>query len=241
MNVASTVASESEATDQDGLFAELEALSTATSNLNTSRTEAVSAWETKPRQRFDFSIWMVSLIVLLIFLAGMFTERFVRILEGSRRSDVSIKEKATSQIADGELTGRIAYRTKQNESQPDRGARILLFPQQRLGEVKLSVVGFRPADAASDQTIANAALKAMGGGAATANEAGLFQLPIEAGTYRLLVLSHFQPREELVNDPAVATLLSEYFDNPNELLGRVQYQLSTIRIKGTGDVWDHSF
>ncbi|MEI8020350.1 MAG: hypothetical protein WCH39_19265, partial [Schlesneria sp.] len=112
---------------------------------------------------------------------------------------------------------------------------------QRTGELKLSVVGFRPADSAADQLVANAAMKALGGAAATVDDHGGYRLPIEAGSYRMLVLSHFQPRPDGDADPALDKLLSEYFEKPEDLLGRVQHQFSPLRIKGTGDTWDHSF
>jgi hypothetical protein len=105
----------------------------------------------------------------------------------------------------------------------------------------LSIVGFRPADEPSDQLVANAALKALGGAGATVDAEGNYKLPIEAGSYRVLVLSHFQPRDESATDPALDKLLTEYFDKSEELLGRVQFQFAPLRIKGTTDVLDHSF
>ena len=186
---------------------------------------------------------MKSAVVLLIFLAGMLTERFVRVLEGIGipRPTPTGSDSVKQNVSEGELTGRISYKTRDGESQPDRGARILVFPQKREGDLKLSVIGFRPADKAADQQVATAALKALGGSAASVDEQGVFRLPIEAGSYRILVLSHFQPRDDSPNDPALDKLLAEYFDKPGELLGRVQHQFSVLKIKGKGDVWDHSF
>jgi hypothetical protein len=118
---------------------------------------------------------------------------------------------------------------------------VLVFPQQRTGEVKLSTVGFRPADSATDQLVADAALKALGGGAASVSEQGTFQLPINAGSYHLLIISHYQAGDRPAPNQAMSKLLAEYFDKPDELIGKVQYQFSTLRIKGSGDIFDHSF
>jgi hypothetical protein len=56
-----------------------------------------------------------------------------------------------------------------------------------------------------------------------------------------LLLSHFQPQVAAETDPALDKFLSEYFDLPAALLGRVQHQFSPLRIKGMADVRDHSF
>lgn len=177
-------------------------------------------------------------LALVMFITGMLTERFTRLFEG-RASTTSTTEKKP--VVDNLLSGRITYKTKEGESQPDRGARILVFPQTRSGQIKLSVVGFRPADGPEDQAVANATLKALGGAAATVSEDGRYQLPIEAGTYRVLVLSHYQPRDDSPAEPDLDKLLNEYFDKPAELLGKIQFRFAPLRVKGTGDIWDHSF
>jgi hypothetical protein len=108
--------------------------------------------------------------------------------------------------------------------------------------VKLPVTGFRPADGEADAKVAAAALKALGGAMATADEQGRFRLDLAAGSYRILVLSHFQSRAESeAIDPDITKLLSAYFDKPTDLLGRVKHHFAPLRVKGTGDVWDHAF
>lgn len=184
--------------------------------------------------------WMTA----LAFVAGMLFERFVKVLESPRAAPAAtaVKPEEGSTLASTELTGRITYKSADGSSQPDRGSRILAFPQQRDGELKLSVVGFRPADAAADAKVAAAALQALGGALATADDSGQYRLDVPAGSYHLLILSHFQPRDEQNQvDPALHKLLTEYFDQPDTLLGRAQYEFGPIRIKGTGDVRDHSF
>lgn len=181
------------------------------------------------------------LICAALFVAGMLTERFVRILEVGWPTSQGVVTSQTDPLPVSELTGRILYKTAEGGSQPDRGARLILFPAERVGTVKLSSVGFRPADSPADQGVADAAIKALGGTAATTDERGEFRVEVEAGAYQLLILSHFQPRSEGEVNPTLEKLLQEYFDRPAEVLGRVQFQFSPIRIKGAGDQWDHSF
>jgi hypothetical protein len=190
------------------------------------------------------SLPQVSIMIALGFIAGMLFERFMKVLEAPRTSTAtsSASTEGTESAAVSQLTGRITYKSADGSSQPDRGARIIAFPQQREGESKLSVVGFRPADGTTDAKVAAATLQALGGGVATADEAGKFRLDVPAGTYQLLVLSHFQSRDESETvDAELRKLLTTYFDKPDDLLGRVKFNFGPLRVKGTGDVWDHSF
>lgn len=181
----------------------------------------------------------------LVFLAGMLFERFVNVLEGLSSSSAELptaETVVTEPDVVSQVTGRVTYKSPDGTSLPDRGARIIAFPNSRDGEVRLSVVGFRPADSEADARIAAAALEALGGAQASADETGQFRLNIPAGTYQLLILSHFQSRDEgQPIDPDLQKLLADYFENPKDLLGRVKYEFAPLRVKGTGDVRDHSF
>lgn len=185
----------------------------------------------------------VVLMLAVAFVAGMLFERFVKVLEALRSSSPTAKPVSDEQPnAVSQVTGRITYKSADGTSQPDRGARIIAFPLQRDGEAKLSVVGFRPSDGDADAKLAAATLRALGGALTTADEAGQFRLDVPAGTYQLLVLSHFQSRDDKEPvDPALTKLLGTYFDKPDALLGRIQHTFGPLRVKGTGDVWDHSF
>ncbi len=240
-NASLTAPSEKGIAGERGLLAELAALSDGLPAVDFAQSKTFEPAPTYRNRRLEASPLKTSLMLLVPFVAGMLTERFVRIFERQGRVEVVSPEAVKQELADNELTGRITFKSKEGESQPDRGARVIVFPQQRLGDVKLSVIGFRPADSAADQLVANAAIKALGGAAATVDDRGGYRLPIEAGLYRILVLSHFQPRPDEDADPALDKLLSEYFDKPEDLLGRVQHQFSPLRIKGTGDTWDQSF
>ena len=191
------------------------------------------------------SLPQASLLIVLAFIAGMMFERFVKVLE-SFRSTSSTTTTANSEAnpapTASSVTGRITYKSADGTSQPDRGARIIAFPVQREGEAMLSVVGFRPADGDVDARLAAATVRALGGALASADESGQFRLEVPAGTYQLLVLSHFQLRaDNEPADPALVKLLTSFFDKPTELVGRVSYFFGPLKVKGTGDVWDHSF
>lgn len=191
------------------------------------------------------SIPGTAMVIVLAFLAGMLFERFVKVLETWRAGPaVSTGEVTDAQANEAAtlVTGRITYKSADGSSQPDQGARLIAFPLQREGEAKLPVTGFRPVDSDIDARIAAAALKALGGGFATADDGGLFHLDLPAGSYQLLVLSHFQAGGDTqAIDPGVRKFLALYFDKPEELLGRVKYDFSPLRVKGTGDVRDHAF
>jgi hypothetical protein len=142
------------------------------------------------------------------------------------------------------LTGRITYKLPGGGSSPDEGARVLVFPQQRKGEAKLTVTGLRAADSPADFRIAVAGMRALGGDVARINEAGNYEAALQdAGTYHVLVLSHYVARsEDEPIDKALRSLLESYFDRPDTLLGRVAYHFSRLRYQGEGSqILDHTF
>ena len=230
---------------EQSLLAELASLAPAI-EADRSATAAPARTDHDRRSiRIRSSIPRISLMIGIVFVAGMLFERFVKLLEfqsppSSNASSVPNDEqqaKSTSQV-----TGRITYKSADGSSQPDRGARIIAFPQQRTGEVKLSAVGFRPADGEADAKIAATTIQALGGAMTTADEAGQYRLDVPAGTYQLLILSHFQSRDEQATiDPNMLKLLATCFDKPADLLGRIKYDFGPLKVKGTGDVRDQSF
>ncbi|MCH8242571.1 MAG: hypothetical protein IH897_08175 [Planctomycetes bacterium] len=142
------------------------------------------------------------------------------------------------------VKGRITYKNDEGDSRPDRKARVLVFPQQREGQRKLDITGFRGGDAAEDFRSAAAAFHALGGGASVVNDDGSFEISLPAaGTYHILVLSNYQPRDtDETTDGPLMNLLAQYFDRPEQLLGRVAYHFGQVRYKGAEPVlWDHSF
>jgi len=142
------------------------------------------------------------------------------------------------------LTGRITYKLPGGGSSPDEGARVLVFPQQRKGEAKLTVTGLRAADSPGDFQNAVAGMRALGGDVARIDEAGNYEATLQdAGTYHVLVLSHYVARsEDEPIDKALQSLLEAYFDRPGALLGRVAYHFSRLRYQGEGSqILDHTF
>lgn len=146
--------------------------------------------------------------------------------------------------AGAKLSGRITYVTQSGDSRPDRGARVIVFPPQRAGSAKLSVVGFRAADETADMQVAAASLKALGGAVAIVGDDGTYSLSVPGpGEYQVLVLSHFQPREsDKQTSGRLRSLLESYFDRPDQLLGLLDYHHTQVRHKGAdAEIWDYSF
>lgn len=142
------------------------------------------------------------------------------------------------------VRGRITFQTDSGDRRPDRGARVLLLPEKRAGTTKLAVTGFRSADADADGQVAAAGLRALGGDVAIVDNAGNFEsAALTPGTYRILALSHFQPRDDRAAiEPSVKALLESYFDKPEQLLGKCRYQLAELKVSGQEPaLWDHLF
>lgn len=243
-NGASSVARE------QSLFAELASLAPPDQPAVASRNGSQREEEASVSLRADTrafrsrpSVSRTTFAVLALFVGGMFVERFTRIIESLNPSmPPPVGQPAPADEISSEVTGRITIQSAEGESQPDRGARLIILPAERTGEVKLPVTGFRPADGEADAKVAAAALKALGGALATADEQGRFHLDLPAGSYRILVLSHFQSRDESeAIDAAITRQLADYFDKPTDLIGRVKFHFAPLRVKGTGDVWDHAF
>jgi hypothetical protein len=120
---------------------------------------------------------------------------------------------------------------------------VLVIPDKRPGEVRLLSVGFRAADQPADRQFATAAIAALGGGFAIANEQGEFSISLSsAGEYRIVVCSGQPAAADAVTDPKSTTALSEFFLQPVEVIGRVRHTSADITYRGTAAVlWDHSF
>ena len=146
------------------------------------------------------------------------------------------------------VRGRITYQTESGERRPDRGSRVLLLPEKRVGTTKLPVTGFRATDADTltdaDSKLAAASLHALGGDVATVDDAGNFESSaLPPGTYRILALSHFQRRDDRAPiEPELKGLLDSYFDKPEQLLGKCRYQIDKVKVSGNEPApWDYSF
>jgi len=141
------------------------------------------------------------------------------------------------------IPGRITYHTADGSSLPDRGARVLVLPREREGVAKLSAVGFRAGDDPNDFRLAQAAVQALGGDFAIADDGGQFTLHLtNPGTFQLIVLSRATERGDAVIEPEVLRLLTAYFDQPAQFLGKTKAHFEQVRYRGTGtEIWDHAF
>ncbi|MCH7987692.1 MAG: hypothetical protein IID46_00925 [Planctomycetes bacterium] len=157
-------------------------------------------------------------------------------VQGSLESSQSTRKPA--------LTGQITYKTEEGISRADAKARVIVFPQSREGQVKLSVVGFRAADEETDFRVVAAAFRELGGDAAVVDEKGDFVISLpKAGAYQILVLSNHLSREKDKEIPtALRELLEQYFDRPDSLLGRVLFYFGPVRYQGEkAETWYYSF
>jgi len=132
------------------------------------------------------------------------------------------------------LTGTITYLTADGQTRPDEGARVLVLPEERSGSSRLPVVGFRVDAAEVDVRLARAALRELGGDFAVADAQGRYEIRLPAaGTYDVLMISRYQPRDaDLPLTDSVEALLPVWFDRPSQLIGQVQYRLSSLLYQG---------
>lgn len=169
--------------------------------------------------------------------------------EATRRGDSGVEEEGTSQTAQTAhkhaVAGRITFRTREGNSQPDAGATVILLPVSRSSSVKLPIIGFRPADHQEDRDVARASVRALGGDVCPVGTDGRFAAELEqSGNYHVLVLSHFQQRadEDVRLSENVKTVLLDYFDRPEQLPGRRRYHLGYVYYRGEEtEIWDYSF
>jgi len=76
------------------------------------------------------------------------------------------------------------------------------------------------------------------------DESGNFEVTsLKPGTYRVLALSHFQPRDERESlDAALKAILDNFFDRSEQLLGKCGYHLGELKVTGKQtELWDYSF
>ncbi|QDU41520.1 hypothetical protein Mal4_58880 [Maioricimonas rarisocia] len=142
------------------------------------------------------------------------------------------------------LTGRVTYLTADGQTRPDEGARVLVLPEERSGSSRLPVVGFRVGAAEVDVRLARAALRELGGDFTVADSEGRYEIRLpDAGNYDVLMISRYQPRDaDLPLTDSVEQLLPVWFDRPSQLIGQVQYRLSSLLYRGEVPATrDHTF
>jgi hypothetical protein len=239
----------------------------ALANVSTARDPAVEQAEVDSQPLFNgrsslakparhrISLAWVVVIAWLAFVVGFVAGRWDRNPAGNSiaKNEPDRKAPAANGLSgdpfanktnDIAVRGRITFLTQSGERRPDRGARVLLLPEKREGSAKLSVVGFRSADDDTDAQVAAAGLRALGGDVAVVDDNGNFEIPsLKPGTYRIVALSHFQSRDEKTTiEPQVKSLLDNYFDRSEQLLGKCRYHLDQLKASGQRtELWDFSF
>lgn len=189
-----------------------------------------------------------ALIAGMVFgsLGGAWWSRRAEKADGAAVQAATIAPRASGENSTPEaaLRGRISYKDRDGKRLPDAGAMLLVLPASRLGEVKLSAVGFRPGDGPVDRAVSAAGMAALGGGVAFANDEGEYSLTLAAnGDYSVVVLSHFASREkDGPPDPAADRLVKQFLDATTSFWGRRQTHLDSFHFDGhTPVVLDHLF
>jgi len=142
------------------------------------------------------------------------------------------------------VAGRVTYLSDAGSSQPDTGAVVILLPAYRNSSTKLPIVGCRPADSSEDREVAKAMVKALGGDLAVVDEQGFYSCDLpQAGEYHLIILSrHLERAEDEPLAAATRTMLSEYFDRPQQIVGKLKFHVSEVNYRGeTAEIHDHTF
>lgn len=156
--------------------------------------------------------------------------------ESAHRSAESTRHRA--------VEGRITYLSATGSSQSDAGAVVIVLPAYRNSSTKLPIVGFRPADSSEDRELAKEWVRALGGDLAVVDENGLYACDLpQAGEYHLIILSrHLERAESESLAPAERTMLGEYFDRPQQLVGQLKFHVSDVNYRGeTTEIRDHTF
>jgi hypothetical protein len=209
------------------------------------------------RERTTAGFGGASVVLAMLIGAGLFVAGFLigRASNSNGRvsAQIDAAENGRQQARRGEaqlaptsaepaLTGRITYVSTEGESHPDAGARILTLPEERRGSSTLPVEGFRAGADALDRTMAIAAVRALGGDFAVADDDGRYAIELpKAGTYRVLIVSRYQARD-FAGAPDLSGVLDEYFDRPAQLVGEAAFHLSTFKYRGSGSSpRDHAF
>lgn len=130
----------------------------------------------------------------------------------------------------GGLEGRITYQTAGGETRPDAGALVIAIPETWAGQLRLSPVGLRPGDAEADQSAAMIMAAGLGGGAARADEAGRYRLPLpQPGRYTVVTISRFAERAaDATVAPDDITRLQGFLADPLATLGNRAAHVDTV-------------
>jgi hypothetical protein len=209
-----------------------------------SRAEATSeVFHYSRPQQPSWKMWLAMLLLAVAgFLIGFLTANLRK--PSSNPLAEHIVESTVEAPLAAAISGRITYKTADGSSLPDRNARIIVLPREREGTAKLSAAGFRAADHPADVKLATAAVKSLGGDFTLTDDGGQFSIQLaNPGTFQIVVISNYADRGKHDDpDPELIRLLTPYFDQPLQVIGRTKTHFGQVRYKGTGtEAWDHSF
>lgn len=227
-------------------IAELTEIAAAPSSLSATAADS-PRWSVRGQRRAWLAWWSAAVLAVVVAFAGGYAasqiHRSSSATGGHEESQPLAAAEPLRDVAPA-ISGRITYKTADGQSLADQGARIIVLPREREGTAKFSTVGFRAADHPADVRLVTAALRSIGGDLATADDGGKFaiQLP-NPGTFQIVVISNFANRDKVDDiDPELLRILTPYFEQPAQLLGRTKFHFGQVRYKGTGtEIWDHSF
>lgn len=160
-------------------------------------------------------------------------------LPETRSEDAAI---VTSDANPAGLRGRVTYRDKRGACLPDRDARVLVLPANVPAAAKLSSNGMRPGDPPEQFESAATAIGELGGAIAMVDENGDYHIPLQNdGEYRVLLLSRFASAAS-DDDAADLSALSARFSEPDRIIGRTRWYVTTVRFRsGDSVLLDHVF
>ena len=239
----------SERKEQQDPLAELAAVGNASPSVATSQTK-----------NNGLGIVQVAIAVSIVGVAAFFLGFFTgRKTSSSGTGDTQITEKNDSPKPDikqsnsddtnksevAAIQGRITFQSEEGDTRADSGARIIALPQERQGESKMAVAGFRAADGEFDVNLARDTLRRLGGDVAFADDSGEFEIQLsDPGAFHVLVVSHFRQRDDnqAEIDADLKAVLAKFFYAPSELLGRLQYHHREVHFNGSKtEPLDYSF
>lgn len=198
----------------------------------------------QPRSRRGIPWGLLILVMLISVAAGMLIGRAIPRSGGASSEAVvaddaaeapespAVPGPALDKLEDVAVVyGQVLYRAPSQDVLPDAGARVIVFPEGTGGAVRLPTDGFRPGADDLARRVAEAAIEALGGGFATADSDGRFELQLpQAGKFEVLICSRYSARDgtlPLTDD--VQELLTGHFDRPRAVVGQVAYSYAVVQ------------
>lgn len=135
------------------------------------------------------------------------------------------------------MTGRVQYVDEAGAVKSDSGAFLLLVPEVNASGLQLDATSLRAPGPSLAKSAIAAALASLDASTTRADQNGEFRLSrTDAGPMKLVVISRHASRPESESvDPIAAKVLSDWFNSPMQLAGRLQVQVKTIAANDVSD------